>query len=434
MLLIYTTYVSNRLQYSVDTLFKQISGLPFELTTDIDLYQQSDADCRINYSDAKINEAELWIQPHSLLFENNIQQQNIECFEWNNLKVFFKTNGDLPFDIFAASFYLISRYEEYLQHTKDEYGRYAHTNSLAFKKDFLNLPLINLWQKELLKLLQQKFPQFPIPHSPFRFTPTYDIDIAYSYLHKPLLNNIGGFCKELFTGKWKQLAERVGVVTGFIKDPFVNYDLLDALHEMCNLHPVYFFLVAEKRKLYDKNISPRNKFMRQLIRWHTRKYLTGIHPSWQSGDDAAILKNEILLFKGIVNKKITRSRQHYIRMHLPATYRLLIECGITDEYSMGYGSINGFRASVASPFYWYDLEKDEQTDLMIHPFCYMEANSFFEQHYTAQQAAEEMQQYHDIVKFVNGELVTVFHNHFITEQKEWIEWRNMYADFLRKNF
>jgi len=55
---------------------------------------------------------------------------------------------------------------------------------------------------------------------------------------------------------------------------------------------------------------------------------------------------------------ITQSRQHYIRFNLPEGYQRLIAAGITDDYSMGYGSVNGFRASVASSFYWYDLEKE----------------------------------------------------------------------------
>ncbi|HRI19794.1 MAG TPA: hypothetical protein PLA68_02520, partial [Panacibacter sp.] len=352
MLLIYTTHITNRLQYAVDTLFEQVTNITFQLTDDQNFYKNSNADCKINYSSTKILDTEFWVQPHGLLFENNIQQQKIQCFEWNNLKVFFRTNGDLPFDIFAASFYLITRYEEYLPHTLDEYGRYAHTNSLAFKEGFLQLPLVNLWMRELLKLLQQKFTLFTIHLSPFTFLPTYDIDIAYAYLHKPLLNNIGGFCKELISGKWKQFAERAGVLFGFIKDPFVTYDWLDALHEMYNLQPVYFFLIAAQRKGCDKNISPRNKYMQRLMRWNSRKYATGIHPSWQSGDNTAILNKEILLFQKIIGKPAITSRQHYIRMNLPGTYRLLSEHGIVHEYSMGYGSINGFRASVASPFYW----------------------------------------------------------------------------------
>jgi hypothetical protein len=63
----------------------------------------------------------------------------------------------------------------------------------------------------------------------------------------------------------------------------------------------------------------------------------------------------------------------------------------------------------------------------------MEANSYFEQHYTAAEAAGELQQYHDIVKSVHGELITIFHNHFITQQKQWMPWKYMYAAFLQHN-
>ena len=121
-------------------------------------------------------------------------------------------------------------------------------------------------------------------------------------------------------------------------------------------------------------------------------------------------------------------------MSFSETYRRLIGENITDDYSMGYGSINGFRASAASPFYWYDLKNEEKTSLLIHPFCYMEANSYFEQHLNAEQAAQELQDYHDVVRSVNGELITIFHNHFITEQKQWLPWRKMYVEFLQKNF
>jgi len=432
-IILYSPQLSSRLSYIIDFFGNQISDQAIIITNDPVEFRQADA-IKINYSSSRITEQGFWIQPHSLLFENNIQLQQIQCFEWNNYKAFFKTGGDIPFDIFAASFYLISRYEEYLPHEEDEYGRYAHKNSLAFKEHFLNMPLINLWIEQFKKLLKEKFSLFTIHHSAFFFLPTYDIDIAYAYLHKPVLNNIGGFYKELFTGKWKQLSERVNVFSGRKKDPFDTCQWLHDLHKRYNLHPCYFFLLAEKRKGYDKNIPPLVKAMHQLILQHDEKYDTGIHPSWQSGDDESVLKKEISLLQTITAKTVTRSRQHYIRMTFPETYRLLIDNGIKEDYSMGYGSINGFRASAASPFYWYDLEKEQQTSLLIHSFCFMEANSFFEQYFTAEEAGEELQQYHDIVKSVNGDLITIFHNHFVTEQKEWLPWRNMYADFLKRNF
>jgi hypothetical protein len=430
MLLFYSKRVSPRLLYIVETFLGDIMDLPIEFTSDKEKFRDHSS-ARINYSEEKISAEELWVQPRGLLFENNIQKQAITCFNWNGLKAFFKTQGDIPFDIFSAAFYLITRYEEYLPHNLDEYGRYAHTNSIAFQENFLSVPLVNLWRKEFMQLLKAKNEHLPFTTTHFKFVPTYDIDIAYNYLHHSFLKKAAMFSKEFLDGN---LRKHRAIFRDGQKDPFDVYDWLDELHEKYQLAPIYFFLLAEKRKGYDKNISPQNKSFQQLIKRHAEKYKTGIHPSWQSEDEDTILKKEIGLLKEISGKEVIESRQHYIRMKLPDTYRLLIANGIREDHSMGYGSINGFRASIASPFYWYDLMKEEQTSLRIHPFCYMDANSFFEQHYNAMEAAEELQQYYDVVRFADGELITIFHNHFLTEQKDWIAWREMYMQFLYDNF
>ena len=99
---------------------------------------------------------------------------------------------------------------------------------------------------------------------------------------------------------------------------------------------------------------------------------------------------------------------------------------------MGYGSINGFRASVASPFYWYDLEKEETTYLVVHPFCYMEANSFYEQQITSLLALEEMLHYYKEVKKVNGTLITIWHNNFLGTDEKFKGWREVYAAFIKE--
>jgi len=433
MLLIYTTNNTTRLAYIAEVLFSSVIKADYTITTNADEFTGFEGP-KINYSPSSIPGQEICIKPHSLLFEAGIQSQNIECFEWNNLKAFFKTNGDIAFDVFAASFYLITRYEEYLPHTKDEYGRYAYTNSIAFKNGFLHLPLVNLWMKEVVRIITASFSRFTIHDSRFIFTPTYDIDIAYAYKGKGTLRNLGGYYKDMFTGKLNLAVERANVNKGFAKDPFDTYNWLDGLHEKHNLQPIYFFLLAERAKGYDKNVNPHSDVMQLLIRQHAAKYITGIHPSWQSGNNESVLQAEINLLRSITGNAVTKSRQHYIRMELPRTYRLLIENNIEEEYTMGYGSINGFRASVASSFHWFDLERETKTNLLIQPYCFMEANSFFEQHFTAEQAAAELQQYHDVVKAVNGNLITLFHNHFITEQPQWLPWRNMYGAFIGKNF
>jgi hypothetical protein len=401
-------------------------GTDFRITIDSEEFKNHEG-TKINYSSTAIADDEFRIQNNNLLFENDIRKQHTECFEINNTKAFFKTdNSDFPFDIFAASFYLLSRYEEYLPHEKDMYGRYAHENALAFKEEFLNLPVINIWVKDLVNSLQYKFPQFKIHNSQFNFLPTYDIDIAYSYKHKGFLRNAGGFIKS-------PSIERIKVLAGLTKDPFDCYKWMNDLHQQNNLRPLYFFLVPEKNSKYDKNILSHKDAMWRLVKHHAKKYTIGLHPSWQAGDRFSLLKKEKELLEAMADNdqaSVTKSRQHYIRFNLPDGYRRLTEAGITDDYSMGYGSINGFRASVASSFYWYDLEKDVQTGLRIHPFCFMDANALYEQKQTPQETLDELMHYLSECKALNGTLTTIWHNNFLGTDAAFKGWREIYAQFI----
>jgi hypothetical protein len=428
-MLLYTHQITTRLKYITDFIGKEICGKAFELTDDKSYFENHEG-AKINYSREAISNCKFQISNCGLLSENGISNQNISCFDLNDFKAFFKTEGDYPFDIFAASFYLLSRYEEYLPHEKDIYGRYAHEKSIAYKEGFLSLPLINIWIEDFKKVLKEKYPTLNFQQPIFKFAPTYDIDEAFSYRNKGFLRTAGGFIKSFLNGKWSLIQERINVLQGKLKDPFDSFDWMDELNSKNNLEPKYFFLVPKNNGQYDKNILPSSSVMRQLIKEHAEKYPLGIHPSWQSGDDETVLKTEIEILSTISGKKITASRQHYIRFNLPEGYRRLINACITDDYSMGYGSINGFRASVASSFYWYDLEKEEATNLMLHPFCYMEANSFFEQKFTPEQAFDEMMHYYNIVKSVNGTLITLWHNTFLGTDKFYKGWRDAYEKFI----
>ena len=411
-------------------------GVQFQLSIDSEKFKAHTGP-KINYSESSISANEFHIQNHGLLFEQDVKKQTIECFTAHNNKAFFKTkDSDFPFDIFAASFYLITRYEEYLPHEKDIYGRYDHKKSLAFKEGFLNLPLINIWVEDFIIAFQQKYPSFnhALGGTKFKIIPTYDVDITWSYKHKGLLRNIGGFVKS-------PSAERIKVLAGLKKDPFDCYEWLHQLHQQYILQPVYFFLVAEKNGQYDKNILPYKDTMWKLIRQHAKKYKVGLHPSWQSGDNKSLLKKEKQQLEAMSTigqatpsgqTIVTKSRQHYIRFNLPEGYQRLISTGITDDYSMGYGTINGFRASVASSFYWYDLGKDENTILRIHPFCFMDANSFYEQKQSTQQTYDEMMHYLNICKNINGTLITIWHNNFLGTAREFEGWKEMYEQFIAR--
>jgi hypothetical protein len=87
---------------------------------------------------------------------------------------------------------------------------------------------------------------------------------------------------------------------------------------------------------------------------------------------------------------------------------------------------------VASPFYWYDLEKEERTSLLLYPFCFMEANSFFEQKQTPAQALQEMRHYYSVIKDVRGMMIMIWHNTFLGTAPLYKGWRNIYKQFVEE--
>lgn len=430
-MLLYVVQVTSRLSYIADVIGKEFQQA-FIFTTNEEQFINYTGP-KINYSTLALCENEFWICNACLLFERDIQPQAIHCFEANGYKAFFKSvAGDFPFDIFAAAFYLLSRYEEYLPYEADKYGRYPHTSSLAWKEGFIHLPLINIWLKDLKQALVQKFPGLDFYPQSFTFLPTYDIDIAWSYLNKGCYRNVGGLLKHIVKGEWKKLNERITVLSRNKKDPYDAYDWLHELHSRCSIKAYYFFLLAVTQNGYDKNISPSNKVLQHLIKSHAVQYAIGIHLSWQSGDSENIFDNEIRLLEHITGRNITSSRQHYIRFTLPGTYRKFIRSGITKDYSMGYGGTNGFRASVSSSFNWYDLQQEEKTSLLIYPFCFMDACAYHQQKLTPQQAYEQMISYYEATKNVKGLMITIWHNQFLGTDPEFAGWREVYEKFFKK--
>jgi len=428
MLTIFCEHTSPRLVYCCSILLKEQLGIEYVITNN---EKELNGKYVINYSKKKLSVSSFQIIPHELLFEKNINQQSIDIFSYNSfvnssdaIIAFFKSHStDFPFDIFAACFYLLSRYEEYLPHEKDSYGRFSHEQSLAFKNNFLHIPLINIWIAELKKALQIKFGDIQFHQPEFKAILSYDIDIAWSYKNKGLLRNIGGFLKN-------PDIERLKVILGLQKDPYEAFEFMDELHKNVKAGIMYFFLVAKSISKYDKNISPDNKNVKKLIQSISSKYPIGLHPSWKSNNYATILNNEKSELENISGTNIFSSRQHYIQFKLPETFENLIKAGIQNDFSMGYGSINGFRASFAGSFYWYNLKEEKTTSLRLFPFCFMDANCYYEQHQDSDTAFKELMTYKDECEKVNGLFISIFHNNFLGNNKQFAGWPEMYAAFI----
>ena len=149
MLLFYAEKITSRLKYSSRILLGNLLGQQLRFTTDKEEYLQSTLP-KINYSKTPIQSG-IYIQSANLLFETDIFEQEFTTAYHEEIPVFFLSNkqSTLPFDPFAAAFYLLTRYEEYLPYIADEHNRFPARESLLFKLGKLHVPVVNVYAEWL---------------------------------------------------------------------------------------------------------------------------------------------------------------------------------------------------------------------------------------------------------------------------------------------
>jgi hypothetical protein len=429
VLLIYTHKKTNRVKYILNLVFKDVLGIDFELTTDSDLFKKSSSP-KLSYTNNPLCD-ELFFSSRNLLFETGISEQNISVFEYTNYNVFFATGkaSALPFDVFAASFYLVSRYEEYLPHIRDEHDRFIAEDSLAFKNGFLHKPVVNTWIQWIKVSLHAKYPTLVFAEKKYEFISTIDIDNAYAYREKGFTRSVGGYLKSLSDLSIKDVIERTRVLLGLEKDPYDTYDFQLDIIKKHKLKTIYFFLLGDYG-VNDKNLPIESKKFQSLIKMLGDYAQIGIHPSYGSNSSKEQLKKEVERLSKVLHREITNSRQHFLKLTLPETYRNLIDLDITDDYTMGFASQVGFRASICSPFNFYDLDMELETKLKVHPFAIMEGTLKYYMKIHHEDALLKIKPLIDEVKAVNGQFISLWHNDTLNDQKQWQGWRAVYEEMV----
>lgn len=392
--------------YILRTLISEAMGLAFELTSDINFFKSANGP-KINYSGQAIENC-IQIIPHTILFDHGIRDYQIQVNAHSAYeKLFFKNaKGTIPFDFFGASFWLLSRYEEYLPFKGDKFNRFHYKSSLAYQYDFLHLPLVNIWLSQVKLVLKKQYPELEIVEREYNFISTIDIDNVYKYKFKGFVRTIAGF---LTDKNFKERKQRLKIILNKERDPFDCYDFLIETHTNTGVQAIYFILLGDYGK-NDKNHSANDLRFQSLIKQLADYSIVGIHPSYGSNDNLRQLKVETARLGNIIHRLILKTRQHFAMLKFPNTYKDLLQAGFFSDYSMGYTNKNGFRASYCYPYKWYSLDIESVSSLSIHSFCISENTLLVQKQKEHKSLVELSEPYVNEVKKYGGEMISVFHN------------------------
>ena len=322
-------------------------------------------------------------------------------------------------ELLSFAFFMASRMEEQnvSKRSLDGHGRFRGGGSFAAARGWLDRPEVDRRMQKWAK--RHKLP-LGEARKTFDVLPTFDIDSAFAFRSKGLLRTTGAVMKDWFKGK--SARPRLRVALGKAPDPYETYDRIEALHAAFSLRTRYFFLMAS-RSSHDRGVSWRSKGLRALIQRLSAVADVGIHPGYLAhakGNRAIAAERERL--EQVLGRPLDgHSRQHYLLQRPPQSWRDLVDAGITDDHSMGYADVAGFRAGVSRPFRAFDLERNEQMALWIHPIAVMDATLLRYEKLDPKAAVERVEALAKAVAEVGGGMELVWHNESVSNHGEWAE-------------
>jgi len=385
-------------------------------TTDLSYFKNQEG-LKINYSQNKMDGV-----------QNIVAGSYFEAFDINNIPNFEKDldviDGQIQNDFIAAAFFLLSRAEEYSNASPDQHGRFKSKSSELFKKGLHHWPLIDIWADRLIKLLEKTFNTSIKVLKEYTFKSTIDVDHLYAYKYKPLTIKAGALLRDSIQFKLNRIKDRYKK-----EDPYDRLDEMLTWHKQRDLIP-QFFILCSKRGPFDKSFPPESSIYQQKIKAISEGSELGIHPSYASYHNTEKIKEETDTLGKITDKTIQASRQHFLRLTFPESYRCLIDAGIKEDYSMGFAEDIGFRAGISRSFYWYDLDRDAVTSLRVYPFQIMDVTLKKYLRLKPEEALTESLNLLKRIQEVKGEATIIWHNSSFYESEGWEGYEAVYKSIL----
>lgn len=434
MLLVHVPRLTNRLGYTLNVMLQTILHIDYQITTSAELFRQHQGP-RFSYGIDQPLADEPFFRAEKILFETSVVPRDIDHIMVGDTHAIFPVSqpSALPFDPFAAAFFMLSRYEEYLPFDPDIHGRFPASQSLAYRYGFLTQAVLDRWALMLRNILLQSFPTLNVPSQPPQFLVTIDVDATYCYRHKGILRTCRGFLRDAFIQHdLDAVRHRLRVMLEKEDDPFDTFDyILNLAEQYPSIKPLFFILLGDY-SIYDKPIPHTNRQQRQLLQHLCDYARLGIHPSYYTLENPADIQKEAQRLSAILHRPIVYSRYHFLRIRFPQSFKALIDSNIKHDYSLGYPEEPGFRCGTCTPYPFFDLSTNQELPLTLHPFAIMDTTLRRYKTMSDDEIDNTYQQLIDETRRNNGTLSTLWHNQNLEDSPTWQHNRHVFEMFARQ--
>lgn len=423
-------------KYLFHVLFSSFLGVAYELYFDDgigDLYRILFADKQIEFEDAFFAHLsqENYYQsqeniPQHIAFGKNpfTPEKDIPILYGHDQCQFKDKRIYCGIDIFASSFFMLSRWEEYANSTRDQHNRFPASVSLAYRHGFLLRPIVNEYVEMLWNMLTKLGYDQPRKSRQFEVKVSHDIDVPYRYAFQPFYTLPRSIAGELlrrrewgapFSMPWQYAKSRFAPEKC---DPYYTFDQIMDISEAHNLVSAFYFIADHSAGKIDGDYDIFHPRIQQLMKHIAdRGHEIGVHGSYNSYNDLKQYQRELDRLKQSCQKvgieqSCWGSRQHFLRWHSPQTPQLLNEASVDYDTTCGYADHIGFRCGTCYEFPMFDFQRKEMLSVVQRPLILMEC-SLLDKRYMHLPITEALQlglQLKSIVEKYHGLFTLLWHN------------------------
>ena len=456
-----TTYPAER-YYILDLLLREFWGLEYRLsksdkTKDKTLFRRGASTLIIHDGLFRTPNA-VWLRKDSL--------PTIPLKQWNVAKDFSELSWILPcpviytagildypvmigadtiefdVDILGTIFFMLTRYEEIVNTTRDRHGRFPAVASLAYRADFLGRPLANEYMEIMWAAMSRLFPDLRRKQRKFRLILTHDVDHPFGMMYESYAQVLRHLMGDLL--RRKSLAAAIRRIQDvwdiiFHKDAYIDYkketySFLYQISRKYRLKDIFFFMNS-RRSYLDGNYLVSEPEVQTLLREiHKEGHFVGLHPSYLSFEDKAEILKETVhanqLFQENGLPPVEGGRQHYLRWANPDTWQSYEDAGIPSDSSLGYADQVGFRCGICYEYPVFNLLSRCKLHLRERPLIVMDVTLTDYMHLSKTEAMKKVLTLARECMRYSGDFVVLWHNTTLNHQSN----RVFYTEMIERIF